>query len=129
MYGKRKPGSLSLLVPTLLLAWFAAALCYWSLEHATNPDARTFGDALYWAFLTMTTVGYGTASSLHADARVLAGVVIFVGIGLISIVSGRVAATLLHDDSSVVLNDRLDSIETELRRLRLSLEQRNESEA
>ena len=108
--------------------WFAAALCYFSLEHTSNVDARTFGDALYWAFLTMTTMGFGTASSLHADTRVLTGVVIFLGIGLVSVVSGRVAATLLHDDSSDAIGARLGAIEAELRHLRMSLDRQDERE-
>jgi voltage-gated potassium channel len=127
MHG-RTPSSLSMLVPALLVVWFAAALCYFSLEHTSNVDARTFGDALYWAFLTMTTMGYGTASSLHADTRVLTGVVIFLGIGLVSVVSGRVAATLLHDDGNDVISARLGDMETELRRLRLSLERHGDRE-
>jgi voltage-gated potassium channel len=124
----RTPSSLSMLVPALLVVWFAAALCYFSLEHTSNVDARTFGDALYWAFLTMTTMGFGTASSLNADTRVLTGVVIFLGIGLVSVVSGRVAATLLHDDSSDAIGARLGAIEAELRHLRMSLDRQDERE-
>ncbi|HXA29299.1 MAG TPA: ion transporter [Candidatus Angelobacter sp.] len=120
------PGGLSLLLIVFTVIWFGAALCYWSLDHTYNPDARTFGDALYWAFLTMTTMGYGTASTLNADTRVLAGVVIFVGVGLVSLVSGRVASMMLHDDSDTQVSTRLAEIETELRRLRLSLERRDE---
>jgi voltage-gated potassium channel len=125
----RSRSSLSFLMPALLIAWFAAAFCYWSLEHNINPDARTFGDALYRAFLTMTTVGYGTGASLHADTRVLAGVVIFVGIGLVSVVSGHVTSMLLQDDDNAAIRAQLSEIETELRRLRLSVERREEVEA
>jgi len=120
----RSGGSLSILLPALAVVWFGAALAYWTLEHNINPDARTFGDALFWAFLTMTTVGYGTTASLHGDTRVLAGLVIFVGIGLVSVVSGHVVSRLLHNEDTreAELQRQLAAIQTELRLLRAHLE-------
>jgi voltage-gated potassium channel len=125
----RVPTGLSMLIPALFVVWFAAALCFWTLEHNTNPDARTFGDALYWAFMTMTTVGYGTNSTLHADTRVLAGVLIFLGIGMVSVVSAHIVSALLHDRSQEHLRGRLDEISDELRALRAALVDRADGDA
>jgi voltage-gated potassium channel len=124
----RSSSALTVLLPVLLALWLATSLCYWTLEHNINPDARTFGDALYWAFLTMTTMGYGSAASLHAETRVLAGIVIFVGIGLVSLVSGHIAAKLLHDDDGAEVRAELHDIREELHQLRITLQAREETQ-
>ena len=38
---------------------FVGAAVGYRAEHATNPGFKTFGDALWWAIVTLTTVGYG----------------------------------------------------------------------
>src|SRR4029077_3654130 len=58
---KRAPGGtgLWLLAPILIIVWVAAAYGYFELEHGLNPRITTFADALYFAFVTASTVGYG----------------------------------------------------------------------
>ncbi len=36
---------------------YCLALIFYYQEHTTNPDVKTFWDALYWAAMNMTTVG------------------------------------------------------------------------
>ena len=45
--------------PCIAVLWLGAAYAIWVLEHGVNPNIRSFVDALYWSFITMTTVGYG----------------------------------------------------------------------
>jgi voltage-gated potassium channel len=125
-HGKTR-GAMSFVLPVLLMVWFCAALVYWTMEHGSNPDVRTFGDALYWAFLTLTTVGYGTQAPLHSDTRILAGALIFIGIGLVSFASGRLTALMLRgeDDTAAMLAE-LRHIRAELHEMRLSLAQQED---
>ena len=61
---------------------------------AKSPDAtiRTFGDALWYSLITMTTVGYGDVYPVTAVGRFFAAVISLVGIGIIAIPTGIIAA-------------------------------------
>lgn len=48
-----------------------------------EPSINTFSDALWWAVVTTTTVGYGDISPATPIGRVLAVVLMLVGIGII----------------------------------------------
>lgn len=120
--GNRRGGnrqSFWYLGPALLVLWFGAALAYWSFEHGVNPQVHNFGDALYWAGITATTVGYGDTTPLTAEGRVLAGILIFLGIGLIGFASARLTSRWLNVDDGVAgLTVKVSSLEQEIVKLR-----------
>src|SRR6185312_14642135 len=88
---ERVPGGVGLwlLAPTLLLVWVAAAYGYYTLEHGLNPNIQDFGDALYFAFVTASTVGYGDVTPVTQAGKILTGLVIFMGIGLLGFASAQ----------------------------------------
>jgi voltage-gated potassium channel len=120
--GHRRGGgrqSLWYLGPLLILLWFGAALAYWSFEHGVNHQLHSFGDALYWAGITATTVGYGDTTPITPEGRVLAGILIFLGIGLIGFASARLTSKWLNvDDGVTVLGAKVSSLEREIVSLR-----------
>lgn len=62
---------------------------------APGATITTFGDALWWACETVTTVGYGDRSPVTFEGRCIAVLLMLVGIGLIGTVTATVAATIL----------------------------------
>ena len=108
--------SLWFLVPCLFVLWISASTAYWVFEHGTNPRVHTFGDALYWSFVTATTVGYGDVSPVTSEGRVVAGLVIFLGIGLLGFASARFTSHLLRRDiaSDPVLHQRMARMEEQV---------------
>ncbi|UIX34932.1 potassium channel family protein [Streptomyces sp. GQFP] len=59
-----------------------------------SPDGniRTLGDALWWSFTTMTTVGYGDHAPTTGVGRVLAVGLMLSGIALLGLVTANIAA-------------------------------------
>jgi voltage-gated potassium channel len=47
------------LLLTILSIFFVAAGLFWAVEHEANPAIATFGDAFYFAVVSLTTVGFG----------------------------------------------------------------------
>jgi voltage-gated potassium channel len=61
---------------------------------ATEPN-RSVGSGVYWAITTMTTVGYGDLSPKTDTGKVIAVVVMLVGIGFVAIITGAIAHRFL----------------------------------
>lgn len=51
-------------------------------QHAFNPKIRSYIDALYFTITTLTTTGFGDITLEGAGGRLLAVVIMFVGVGL-----------------------------------------------
>ena len=69
-----------------------AGLAIWTVE----PEIGSAGDGLWWAFVTATTVGYGDISPASVGGRLIAFVLMTIGIGLIGLVTGSVATFFLR---------------------------------
>ena len=60
------------------------------LVESGHPETqfRTVGQGVYWAIVTMTTVGYGDIVPLTVLGQLLAAVVMLLGFGIIAIPTG-----------------------------------------
>jgi voltage-gated potassium channel len=96
---------------------FIATLSIYLFE-ADAPDTKvpTLMDALYWAVITVTTVGYGDIVPVTTEGRVVAMVLVFAGIGVISFATSIVVMAFhekmreLHDHRVYAAVERLDEI-------------------
>jgi voltage-gated potassium channel len=70
----------------------------WLLERDTNPSLSHFGDALWWAIVTTTTVGYGDITPQTGLARLVATGLMLMGIGLIAVLASSCSAALIATD-------------------------------
>jgi len=59
-----------------------------SISYIENMD---FTDAIWWAFVTATTVGYGDISPETSLGRIIASILMLVGIGFIGMLTGTIA--------------------------------------
>jgi voltage-gated potassium channel len=96
------------IVSLVVAAMFVSAFFMWRVEHnAPGATITTFRDALWWAIVTTTTVGYGDYTPVTAAGRIIATAVMVVGVGLIGTVSASVAAWFVrrHTDPGTEPDD------------------------
>jgi voltage-gated potassium channel len=82
-----------------LVVFVGAAVAY-RAEHATNPGFETFGDALWWAIVTLTTVGYGDIVPKTTAGRVDGVMIMITGISVLGLLAGSMASFFRLDRGS-----------------------------
>jgi voltage-gated potassium channel len=63
---------------------------------APGATITSFGDALWWAMETVTTVGYGDMYPVTTTGRVIAVALMLVGIAVIGVITASIAAWLME---------------------------------
>ncbi|ALO07119.1 Potassium voltage-gated channel subfamily KQT possible potassium channel, VIC family [Streptomyces venezuelae] len=82
---------------TVTLLGFAGALAVYQHERgASGATIRTFGDALWWAAETLTTVGYGDVTPVTTIGRFIAVGMMACGVALIGAVTGSFSSWLIQ---------------------------------
>jgi len=78
---------------TAIIVMFVGAVGMLDVErHAAGANIRTFGDAVWWALTTLTTVGYGDRFPVTIEGRLIAAVVMLTGIAVLGVVTASMAA-------------------------------------
>ncbi|MCZ0702042.1 voltage-gated potassium channel [Natronobacillus azotifigens] len=62
-----------------------------------EPNVRDFSDGVWWSIVTTTTVGYGDISPETIFGRVLAIILMLVGIGLIGMLTGSITTFFVRN--------------------------------
>jgi voltage-gated potassium channel len=72
------------------------AVGIFAMETGRNPAIRGFGDAMWWAVVTATTVGYGDVSPVTVEGRLIAVVLMVTGIGVIGVFGRALSPVRRH---------------------------------
>lgn len=80
---------ISTTVTTLLSA---GSLAFHYFEHGTNPNVHSIWDSFWWGIVTMTTVGYGDIYPVTTGGRIVAILLMFVGIGTLGVYTAAIAS-------------------------------------
>jgi voltage-gated potassium channel len=84
---------------TLILGAWAVLLFE---ENSSSGNIHSYPQSLWWAIVTVTTVGYGDKYPVTTGGRLVAAVLMLVGIGLIGVLTATVASVFMkeHTDSA-----------------------------
>ena len=88
---------IAIVLPMLV---FAGALGVYEAEHlAQTSNLRSFGDAFWWAWETVFTVGYGDHFPVTGEGRFIAVILMLGGVAMISVVTANLASYFLRQQS------------------------------
>jgi voltage-gated potassium channel len=99
------------------------------LVEASNPDAKitNIGDAFWWAIATVTTVGYGDVYPVTVGGKIIASLLMIVGIAILGVLISTLGAALIEtrfkkekrrrlepsltDETKILIKSKIDKIE------------------
>lgn len=79
----------------IFLLAFVSAMIVFVLEKPFNHRFQSIGDAIWWAFVTITTTGYGDIYPITPSGRFVTVFVVLGGVVTISLLSGIVSSILV----------------------------------
>jgi voltage-gated potassium channel len=115
---EREKGSFQAVLFILSIMIVMAAACIYVVESKAQPDVFTSIPAsMWWAVVTLTTVGYGDVTPITPLGRFLGALITILGVGLAALPAGILATGLTYE-----LEQRKQNLELKFRELLQSSE-------
>ena len=90
--GKQFAITLKVFIASIFIAYVAAIQITISERAVEGSNIKNFGDGIWWAITTVTTVGYGDKFPTTMEGKFLAVGLMIVGISLMGVITASVAA-------------------------------------
>lgn len=90
----------SISVIAILLVIFSA-IGILQVENDPNSNIKTAEDAIWWAYVTITTVGYGDKFPVTTEGRIIAAILMTAGVGLFGTFTAFVASWFVIDNKTI----------------------------
>jgi Ion channel. len=115
----RKFTSFAAVAASSLCVMVFSAVGILNVEDSPEANIKDAGDAFWWAFVTMTTVGYGDVYPLSTEGRIIACVLMTAGAGLFATLTGLIASMFLQSKAN---ESELKELTQEVRMLAQKIE-------
>tara|TARA_R110000868_G_scaffold46609_10_gene153796 strand:- start:1426 stop:2136 length:711 start_codon:yes stop_codon:yes gene_type:complete len=79
---------------TLILIYFSAVGIYYFESEAQPEHFSSIFDSLWWAVITLTTVGYGDVYPITVGGKVFTFFILMIGLGIVAIPTGIISSAL-----------------------------------
>lgn len=110
---KREKGSFQAVIFILVILIVMAASGIYVVENKAQPEAfSSIPHAMWWAVVTLTTVGYGDVTPITNMGKFLGAIITILGVGIAALPAGILASGLANE-----LNQRNQRLEQEFREL------------
>ena len=97
---------------TLLVSLIIIVMAGTSIA-AIDPAIKNPGEGIWWAWVTVTTVGYGDLVPTSALGRVFGGMLMVLGLGLFSLITASFSAFLIVREEEEVIQEEERILERE----------------
>jgi voltage-gated potassium channel len=91
-------------------AFLALLVLLISAEAFASVEKISYGNGIYWAITTMTTVGYGDTTPHTTVGKIVASIVMLVGIGFFAVLTGAVAQQFLASEIVTLEEEERDLV-------------------
>jgi voltage-gated potassium channel len=105
--------AVALIVGAATVLAVGAAILVWLVD----PAIGTFGDSLWWAVSTVSTVGYGDVVPENTPGRIIGTVLMLAGLSLIPLITSTVVSILVAQRSRADREQELADLTMVLERM------------
>lgn len=96
LFRNRAKGTFATVALISILMVIFSSIAILHLENEAESNIKTPSDALWWAFATITTVGYGDKFPITYEGRIVAAFLMTAGVGLFGTFTAYVASSFME---------------------------------
>lgn len=100
IFKTRKQGTFKTVALIAVLMVVFGSIAILQVEKDPESNIKTAEDAIWWAFVTITTVGYGDKYPITTEGRIIAGFLMITGVGLFGTFTGFITAWFMGENKS-----------------------------
>jgi len=100
IFKTRTKGTFSTVSLISFLMLIFGSISILQVETVPESNIKTAGDAIWWAFVTITTVGYGDKFPVTGEGRIIAAFLMVTGVALFGTFTGFIAAWFMGEKSN-----------------------------
>ena len=122
LFRNRSRGTLATVALISVLMMIFSSIAVLNFENSPDSNIKNPEDALWWAFTTVATVGYGDKYPVTTGGRMVAALLIASGVGLFGVYTAFIASLFVGEDKKKEKEEMVLLIH-EVRLLRLKIEE------
>lgn len=96
LFRNRAKGTFATVALISIVMVIFSSIAILHLENEPESNIKTPSDALWWAFVTITTVGYGDKFPITHEGRIVAAFLMTAGVGLFGTFTAYVASSFME---------------------------------
>jgi len=97
IYKNKTQGTFTTVSVIAVIMVIFSAIAILQVEDDPNSNIKTAEDAIWWAYVTITTVGYGDKFPVTTEGRIIASALMTVGVGLFGTFTAFLASFFVAD--------------------------------
>jgi len=106
IFKRRTQGALTAAAIIAVLMIIFSSIAILQVEDDPNGNIKTAEDAIWWAYVTITTVGYGDKFPVTTEGRIIAALLMTVGVGLFGTFTAYLASWFVGENKKEEDNEK-----------------------